>query len=340
MENLLHQLMEAQSLPLLFAIIAIFIYTLAWGASKLVEEAVTLSLRCGIPKILIGATIISIGTTLPEASVSVFAAITGNPELALGNAVGSIICDTGLILGLATVLSPPPLNKKIVNRQGWIQLGAGILLVLACIPYRNLNKTFLEGGSLPQYIGFVFLFLLIIYLWWTLKCVKTDNEETTANEENGNRGSSSTTYTLFKVFFSIVTIVISSRILIPAVTETAVRLHVPDSIIAATVVAFGTSLPELITCLTAVTKGHGELAIGNIIGADILNILFVAGSASAVTMGGLSAPPHFFQILFPAMLIILITFRIGITFSKDKLSRPFGFILLGIYATFTIMSYI
>ena len=136
------------------------------------------------------------------------------------------------------------------------------------------------------------------------------------------------------------TIVISSRILIPAVTETAVRLHVPDSIIAATVVAFGTSLPELITCLTAVTKGHGELAIGNIIGADILNILFVAGSASAVTLGGLSAPPHFFQILFPAMLIILITFRIGITFSKDKLSRPFGFILLGNYATFTIMSYI
>ena len=117
METLLQHLMEAQSLPLLFAIIAIFIYTLARGADMLVEEAVTLSLRWGVPKILIGATIVSIGTTLPEASVSVFAAIAGNPELALGNAVGSIICDTGLILGLATVLSPLPLNKKIVIQR-------------------------------------------------------------------------------------------------------------------------------------------------------------------------------------------------------------------------------
>jgi len=340
METLLQQLMEAQSLPLLFAIIAIFIYTLARGADMLVEEAVALSLRWGVPKILIGATIVSIGTTLPEASVSVFAAISGNPELALGNAVGSIICDTGLILGLATVLSPLPLNKKIVNRQGWIQLSAGILLVLACIPYGSLNKTFSEGGGLPQYMGFVFLVLLIAYIWLTLKWVKTDTSEIAVDDERGNEDPSKMAYTLCNLFFSIVIVVISSRILIPAVEETAVRLNVPDSIIAATLVAFGTSLPELITCLTAVTKGHGELAMGNIIGADILNILFVAGSASAVTLGGLSAPPHFFQFLFPAMLVILIVFRLGITFSKDKLSRPFGFILLGIYATVTIMSYI
>jgi len=306
----------------------------------LVQEAVALSLRWGVPKILIGATIVSIGTTLPEASVSVFAAISGNPELALGNAVGSIICDTGLILGLATVLSPLPLNKKIVNRQGWIQLSAGILLVLACIPYGSLNKTFSEGGGLPQYMGFVFLVLLIAYIWLTLKWVKTDTSEIAVDDERGNEDPSKMAYTLCNLFFSIVIVVISSRILIPAVEETAVRLNVPDSIIAATLVAFGTSLPELITCLTAVTKGHGELAMGNIIGADILNILFVAGSASAVTLGGLSAPPHFFQFLFPAMLVILIVFRLGITFSKDKLSRPFGFILLGIYATVTIMSYI
>ena len=306
----------------------------------LVQEAVALSLRWGVPKILIGATIVSIGTTLPEASVSVFAAISGNPELALGNAVGSIICDTGLILGLATVLSPLPLNKKIVNRQGWIQLSAGILLVLACIPYGSLNKTFSEGGGLPQYMGFIFLVLLIAYIWLTLKWVKTDTSEIAVDDERGNEDPSKMAYTLCNLFFSIVIVVISSRILIPAVEETAVRLNVPDSIIAATLVAFGTSLPELITCLTAVTKGHGELAMGNIIGADILNILFVAGSASAVTLGGLSAPPHFFQFLFPAMLVILIVFRLGITFSKDKLSRPFGFILLGIYATVTIMSYI
>lgn len=340
MESLLQQLMAAQSLPILFSIVALFIYTLARGADMLVEEAVTLSLRWGVPKLLIGATIVSIGTTLPEASVSVFAAMTGNPGLALGNAVGSIICDTGLILGLATIISPLPLNKKIVNRQGWIQLSAGILLVLACIPYMSLNKIFSAGGLLPQYMGIIFLILLIAYIWLTLKWVKNDTSSVPGENENINTVTTKITFTVFKLFVSLVIVVISSRILIPAIEETAVRLHVPDSIIAATLVAFGTSLPELITCLTAVSKSHGELAVGNIIGADILNVLFVAGSASAVTSGGLIAPPHFFQFLFPAMIIILIIFRIGITFSKDKLNRPFGFILLGVYATVTIMSYL
>ena len=340
MESLLQQLMAAQPLPILFCIIALFIYTLARGANLLVEEAVTLSLRWGVPKLLIGATIVSIGTTLPEASVSVFAAISGNPELALGNAVGSIICDTGLILGLATVLSPLPLNKKIVNRQGWIQLGAGILLVLACIPYMSLSTTLSEGGVLPQYIGFVFLVLLIYYIWLSLKWVKTDTSAISFDQEMVREESKGIALTLIKLIFSLGVVVVSSRILIPAIEETAVRLHVPDSIIAATLVAFGTSLPELITCLTAVRKGHGELAVGNIIGADILNVLFVAGSSAAVTVGGLIAPPHFFKFLFPAMLFILLIFRIGITYSDDKLKRPFGFLLLGVYATVTIMSYL
>ena len=109
----------------LFVIIAITLYLLGKGADLLVEEAVTLSTRWGIPQTLIGATIVSLGTTTPEATVSVLAAVQGDPDIALGNAVGSIICDTGLILGTAALIAPLPLNRKIVNRQGWLQLGAG-----------------------------------------------------------------------------------------------------------------------------------------------------------------------------------------------------------------------
>lgn len=104
------------------------------GADLLVREAVTLSERSGIPKVVVGATVVSLGTTTPETAVSVMAAVRGQPELALGNAVGSIICDTGLILGLACLLRPLPLNRRIVNRLGWIQLSAGLGLVTASLP--------------------------------------------------------------------------------------------------------------------------------------------------------------------------------------------------------------
>ena len=117
-------------------------------------------------------------------------------------------------------------------------------------------------------------------------------------------------------------------------------LEVPPSIIAATVVAFGTSLPELVTAVTAARRGHGELAVGNIVGADILNVLFVAGAAAAVTPGGLVAGGHFFKVLFPIMLFILIVFRIGVLASGHWLKRPFGFILLAAYIFSTVVSYL
>jgi len=144
MDELIHGLVEKLGIGYLFVITAVMLYLLAKGADLLVDEAVTLSTRWGIPKVLIGATVVSLGTTAPEASVSVLAAIKGSPGLALGSAVGSTICDTGLILGTAALIAPLPLNRKIVNRQGWLQLGAGFLLVIACLPFGSLHTTFSE----------------------------------------------------------------------------------------------------------------------------------------------------------------------------------------------------
>jgi cation:H+ antiporter len=339
MEAWLHQLFVVFPLWLLFLIIALLIVVLGKGADLLVDEAVSISLRWGVPKILIGATIVSLGTTLPEAAVSVFAAIKGSPGLALGNAVGSIICDTGLILGLAAIISPLPLIPSVVNRQGWIQLGAGALLILACLPYLSLSTTFSQGGRLPQYMGIIFLVLLVLYIWKSLTWVKRGQTREDPFDTVLPIDAAGNVWILVKLGLGIFMVVASSRLLIPAVQEAAVRLHVPDSIIAATLVAFGTSLPELVTALTAVKKGHGELAVGNIIGADILNVLFVSGAAAAVTPGGLQAEADFFRFLFPAMLLILIIFRLGIFIFRDRLKRPFGFLLLGIYVIVTIIGY-
>ena len=323
----------------LFVIIAITLYLLGKGADILVDEAVTLSTRWGIPQTLIGATIVSLGTTTPEAAVSVFAAVQGDPDIALGNAVGSIICDTGLILGTAALIAPLPLNRKIVNRQGWLQLGAGFLLVIACLPFGSLGTTFAEGGRLPQVMGFVFLILLAAYMWQSIRWSRDTDSDITMEPEQTHNESANTALVVVKLLFGILLVVAASTVLIPAVKIVAERVKVPESIIAATLVAFGTSLPEFVTAVTAARRGHGALAVGNVIGADILNVLFVAGAAAAVTGGGLEAPTHFFRLLFPLMLFILIVFRVGIFVSGDRLKRPFGVILIAAYLFVTILSY-
>jgi cation:H+ antiporter len=145
---------------------------------------------------------------------------------------------------------------------------------------------------------------------------------------------------LVKLLLGIVLVILASQVLIPTVEVTAVRLDIPDAIIAATLVAFGTSLPELVTALTAVRKGHGELAIGNVLGADVLNVLFVSGASAAVTRGGLQVPPQFFVLFFPAMLFVVLVLRVSIGVSKDHLSKTTGAVLVGAYILTVIAGYL
>ena len=142
MEAWITGIVEQLPLVVLFLIIAVSLTVLLKGADILVDQAVSLSVRWGVPKMLIGATIVSVGTTLPEAAVNVVAAIQGAPGLALGNSVGSIIADTGLILGLAAIIGRIPIDPKLVNRQSWIQVASAGLLVLVCLPYLNFRTIF------------------------------------------------------------------------------------------------------------------------------------------------------------------------------------------------------
>ncbi len=329
-------------LPLivLFTIIAASLAVLVRGADILADEAVSLSVRWGVPKILIGATIVSIATTLPEAAVSVLAAIQGAPGLALGNAVGSIIADTGLILGLAAIVGTIPVDQRLVSRQSWIQLGSAVLLVLVCIPFLSLNRIWSDGGNMPQVVGIAFLVLLALYLWrsiaWSRDAPADEVDDSTVTVDADVRP----VVAMLLLLVGVVMVLGGSQVLIPVVEETALRLRIPDAIIAATLVAFGTSLPELVTAITAVRKGHGELALGNVLGADVLNVLFVSGAAVAVTRGGLEVPPQFFYLFFPSMLFVVLVLRIGIGRTTSTLSRRFGAVLVGAYLITVVLGYV
>lgn len=332
MEEFFHEIMAGWPSAGLVATLIFSLVILAKAADWLVEEAVSISLKSGMPPVVVGATVVSLGTTSPEAFVSVLAAVGGDSTIALGNAVGSIVCDTGLILGLACLISPLPFDRKLVNRQGWVQFGSGVLLVGLTIPWHSLG-TALEvgvGGILTQVSGFLLVFLLIVYLIWSVRMAGSSSETSTAEEHGGKQGS--TIAALLRMLVAVALVLVSAALLISAAKILAERMGVPPGVVAATMIAFGTSLPELIIVLTAVRKGQPEIAIGNVVGADILNVLFVAGVAAAVTPAGLVAGPEFFKVFFPGMLFLLLVFRIGIWLAKDdKLARPIGAVLLMAY---------
>ncbi|MDA0809498.1 MAG: calcium/sodium antiporter [Planctomycetota bacterium] len=342
MDKLLEEFLNEYSTVTLLGVIAVSLVALGKFADLVVDYAVVLSERSGIPKVVIGATVVSLGTTAPEVAVSVTAAFNGNPGLAMGNAVGSIICDTGLILGVACLIRPLTIPWEIANRQGWVQLACGFLIVLLSTPWAAPFSPYTDGaeGNFPQWAGFLCLSLLAVYLWVSVKwsmgsgSAASDGDEAAASEggeEEDSETSAPAAVLIVKIILSLVGVILSANILIPAVTIVAGRMNVPESIIAATLVAFGTSLPELVTAIQAARKGHGDLAVGNIIGADILNALFVAGAAAAVTPAGLTVDQSFFWPAFPAMLFVLVVFRIGIYVCRTQLTRNFGFVLLAAY---------
>lgn len=333
-ETILQGLLAGQSTIILLVIIVVCIAMLSMGADWMIDGVVDLAERTGLPKIVIGATVVSLGTTLPEAFVSVMAAYMGNPGLALGNGVGSIIADTGLIFGLTCILAAVPVNRFILNRTGWVQVGTATLLVLISV---GILLTTEGEPQLERWVGYLFLCLLVLYMYITYTWAK-QGTDVLPEDDALEHELMSISKSWILVVGGLLLVVIGARILVPSASEIALRFGVPEDVIAATMVAFGTSLPELMTAIAAIRKGHPEITVGNIVGADVLNVLFVIGAAAVASP--LVIPMNFFYFHFPAMLIILYSFRVFISMNKDGVFHRWqGFWLLGVYLCYVILQY-
>jgi cation:H+ antiporter len=334
-EALLHELVRGVPTIGLLGIIAVCILLLSKGADWMIDGVVHLARRTGLPRIVIGATIISLGTTTPEAVVSVMAAWMGNPGLALGNGVGSIIADTGLIFGLTCLLARVPVNRFILDRTGWVQVGAATLLVIIALIALAVS----DGEPILQrWVGGIFLLLLACYMYITYVWAKQGAADATGGEETDDSELVGLGKCWLMLLGGLFLVVAGARILVPSAAEIAYRMGVPDDVIAATMVAFGTSLPELMTAILAVRKGHPEIMVGNVVGADVLNCLFVIGAAAVAKP--LVVPPNFYAFHFPAMLLILYPFRAFIFMNKDGQFKKWqGAWLLGIYLIYIILQY-
>jgi cation:H+ antiporter len=333
-------LFASHTTPVLLLLLAMGIAVLVYGADRLVDGSVGLSERLGVPKVIVGATIISLGTTTPEAAVSVMAALYGDAQFALGNSVGSIICDTGLIFGLCCLLSRLPLDRFVMNRHGWIQFGAGVLLVVA-------STAFWDAGHgvrvLPRFVGVIFLALLVIYMAMSVKWAREHSEfqivirGRTEKEVEDKEAGKPVRVEAMWMAVGLALILFSSHVMIKSVTVLCDEKHlnISTAIVAATLVALGTSLPELATGIASIRKGHKELLVGNIIGADILNVLFVAGAAACAAP--LTVEPLFLRLHFPVMIAILVLFRLVVACSRGTtFPRWPGVLFLGLYGAYLV----
>lgn len=335
-EAVLHNWALASPTWMLLVALVLSIAVLSKGSEWLIDGVVALAQRTGLPKVVIGATIVSLGTTMPEAFVSVMAAFMGNPGLALGNGVGSIIADTGLIFGLTCLLTTVPMQRYILNRTGWVQVGAATLLVAIALVLLGLS----DGDPvLGRPFGIFFLILLVVYLYATYHWAKNGGDavapDTHSDPQENPMGM---TQSGVMIGGGLLAVIIGAKVLIPCASVLAGRWGVPEDVIAATMVAFGTSVPELVTAVTAVRKGHPEITVGNIVGADVLNCLFVIGAAA--TARPLAIPPTFFYFHFPAMMLILWSFRSFISMNRDgTFKRWQGIWLLTIYAVYIALQF-
>lgn len=326
----------ARSTWMLLLLLAGGVILIAKGADWLVEGAVALSERMRVPKVIIGATVVSLGTTTPEAAVSVMAAVHGESGLALGNSVGSIICDTGMIFGICCLVTRLPMDRFVLNRHGWIQFGAGVLLVVVSVACYFLDPV---AHEIPRVVGFVFIGLLVAYMLMSIRWARDHAEHQPmqhglTGEELAERAKGKPiVIEVIWLLIGLTCVLLASRVLICSVSELCFRWGVPSSVVAVTLVAFGTSLPELVTAITSIRKGHRDLVVGNIIGADVLNVFFVTGAAACATP--LTVDRHFLVLDFPIMIAVLALFRLTVKFSKgETFARWPGFLFLALYVIF------
>jgi cation:H+ antiporter len=313
--------------------IAACIVILTKGADLMVSGAVNLASLTNLSEIFIGATIISLGTTLPEVCVSVFSAWSGDSALALGNGIGSVICNTGLILGITCIVARVPADSFILDRTGYILTGAGTLIVLVSV------MAYLKAPNAPvlhRWVGILFLILLAGYLYLSYQwSKKIESGRDPAPRAIQGRSIASA---LLHTVVGLCGVIIGGRLLIPCAAAAAVHMGVSQDIIAATLVSLGTSLPELATAIVAIRKGHPQIMVGNVIGADILSCLFVFGAAAA--SGTLQVTPNFFRFHFPALLLILYSFRFFVSINKDGwFKRIQGVWIFGVYLAYIFLQY-
>ncbi len=303
------------------------------GGDWFVDGAVGIARRYRIPEILIGATVVSIGTTIPEVMVSSIAAFNGQSQTAYGNAIGSIVCNTSLICAITMAFSPTDVDTKTLKLPV-------AFFVCATVIYTFCAYYF---GAFFRVTGIILLAMFAIYMFLSVKkalsTTSSDTEETTDEDEKP----------LYKDIILLVggavLIALGANELVDNGKVIAAGLGVPESVIALTFIALGTSLPELVTAITSLIKKHSSLSLGNIIGANLFNLVLVSGTAITIRPFSIPAEKHISGMNASLVVDIPLLFLVSAilivpTFIKGKVMRWQGVLLLCIYLSYCVFQFL
>lgn len=305
------------------------------GGDWFVDGSVGIAHRFHLPELLIGATVVSIGTTLPEVMVSTQAAFQGNAGISYGNAIGSVICNTSLIAAITVAIKPGSVNRASLKLPA-------LYFAVAALMYSLIAWT---TGTFRRWQGLVFLAIFLFYMVRTVLHMKSHPEaaeETEIEEETVKELA--LWQELIMMIVGAAAIAVGANLLVNNGTIIAGMLGVPDSVVGLTMIALGTSLPELVTAITSLAKGHGALSLGNVIGANLFNIVLVSGMAITIspfavpaekTIAGMNAS---LIVDIPVMLSVMALLCIP-ALIRGRLSRWQGILLLCIYVVFTAFQF-
>ena len=321
--------------PVLLFIVGLLL--LIKGGDWFVDGATGVAERFHVPEIIIGATVVSIGTTLPEVMVSATSALTGHGEIAYGNAIGSIICNTALIAAITVAVRPGPVDTKALKTPVIFFFGSAVLYCLNAY----------ISGYFSRVLGVVLLAIFALYLYVTARQgfrnpvpqEETEDPEKAEEIKNAPLGKHA-----ILLVVGAALVAVGADLLVDNGTLIAKGLGVPESVIALTFVALGTSLPELVTAITSLAKGHGALSLGNVIGANIFNLVLVSGLSMTLapfrlpqssTIAGINAS----LVLDVPLMFFVMAFLTLPTLATKQLKRYQGIILLLIYAAFCAVQF-
>lgn len=298
------------------------------GGDLFVDAATWIAEASGIPKFIIGATVVSFATTLPEMLVSVFAALEGNADIAVGNAVGSVTANTGLIMCLSLVC----MNCAMTRKQFGVK--AGILLATIAVLFG-----FTRDGQLSVLESAVILVFFAIFLAENLIAGRREQEnEASESDARAKIDAKTMAINIAKFVFGAAAIVLGAQLLIDNGSALARMLNVPDSIIAATMIAIGTSLPELVTTITAIRKKQSSLSVGNIIGANIMDLTLIMPLCALIQGKSMIVERQGMLLDIPACLVISAAALIPALIS-GKFKRWIGYLIGGLYIVYLIIMF-
>jgi cation:H+ antiporter len=303
------------------------------GADWFVDSASTIAKKMSISPIIIGLTIIAFGTSAPEAVVSIIAALEGNGDMVAGNVVGSNIINITLVLGLTVIVAPIAVEREVADRDTVFALGAAVLMLLL-VGERWYSGA--EDSTISRVDGMILLIGLAVYMFYIFKKAKrakvpTLDDEVRVKAADEARGAGWARL-IIVLLIGLAGIVLGGELVVSSATEIAVALGMSQALVGLTIIALGTSLPELVTSVMAAFKGETQMALGNLIGSNILNILFVTGLASVIMPLAVSR-----IIIFDMVLVILATLLLFIFVKTEHhLRRSEGVVLVVFYLVYLV----